>query len=171
MVQTPDAKLPGKGFILGLLLFGVVATTAYWVVWFGIDREILASAHTPAYYAFENSFPLADAWMVFTGLAGANALVRRRPSTLLWCIAAGTNSVYLGLLDVLFDLENGIYTSPDGGAVAVEVVINVLTLSMGAVVILWAWRQRRALMSFGDEPSSVPVLERSDVERADGNAR
>lgn len=141
-------KLQGGVFILGLLIFGVVATLAYWIVWFGVDREILASAHTAAYYAFENSFPLADAWMVLTGVAASVALVRRRASALLWSIAAGTNSVYLGLLDVLFDLENGIYTAPDHGAVAVEVVINVLTLSMGAVVIVWAWRQRRTLMSF-----------------------
>ena len=150
MVATPDAKLPGRGFILGLLIFGVVATSAYWVVWFGVDREILASAHTPEYYAFENSFPLADAWMVATGIAATHSLLRRRSSSLLWCIAAGTNSVYLGLLDVLFDLENGIYTSPDRGAVAVELAINVLTLSMGTVVIAWAWRQRRALLAYGD---------------------
>src|SRR5258706_4675456 len=94
----------GGGFILGTLIFGVVATLAYWVVWFGVDRELLASAHTASYYAFENSFPLADGWMTLTGLAGAVALVRRRSSALLWCIAAGTNSIYLGLLDVLFDL-------------------------------------------------------------------
>jgi len=138
----------GRGFILGVLVFGVVATIAYWVVWFGIDREILASAHTASYYAFENSFPLADAWMVLTGVAATVALARRRASALLWCLAAGTNSVYLGLLDVLFDLENGIYRSPDGGAVAVEVCINVLTLAMGAVVIGWAWARRRELARF-----------------------
>jgi hypothetical protein len=147
-VEKTDSKLRGGRFILGVLIFGVVATLAYWIVWFGVDREILASAHTASYYAFENSFPLADAWMVFTGVAASVALVRRRASTLLWSIAAGTNSVYLGLLDVLFDLENGIYAAPDHGAVAVEVVINVLTLSMGAVVLVWAWRERRTLMSF-----------------------
>lgn len=140
-----NTDLPGAKFTLGVLLFGVVATIAYWVVWFGVDREILASAHTEAYYAFENSFPLADAWMVLTGAAAAYALVRRRASALLWCAAAGTNSIYLGLLDVLFDLENGIYHSPDTGGVIVEVVINVLTLSMGLYVLAWAWRKRRAL--------------------------
>lgn len=136
---------PGGRFVLGVLIFGVVATLAYWVVWFGVDREILASAHTESYYAFENSFPLADAWMVFTGIAASVALVRRRPSALLWSIAAGAISVYLGLLDVLFDLENGIYRSPDGGGVLVELAINVLTLSMGTLVMIWAWRSRRAL--------------------------
>jgi hypothetical protein len=151
MSSSPVTELPRGGcFILGVLIFGVLATLAYWLVWFGIDREILASAHTPSYYAFENSFPLADSWMVLTGLAASVALLRKRASALLWCIAAGAISIYLGLLDVLFDLENGIYRSADTGGVVVEIVINVLTLSMGVVVLAWAWRSRRALLALSE---------------------
>lgn len=149
MSSNRVSELPRGGrFILGVLIFGVVATLAYWLVWFAVDREILASAHTEGYYAFENSFPMADAWMAFVGLAATVALIRRRASALLWSIAAGTTSIYLGLLDVLFDLENGIYRSVDTGGVVVEIVINVLTLSMGAVVLVWAWRRRRELSAF-----------------------
>jgi hypothetical protein len=144
---SPLAPLPGARFILGVLIFGSVAYTAYWVVWFGVDRELLASAHTESYYAFENAFPLADAWTVLAGIAAAVTLVKRRASTLIWSTAAGSTSIFLGLLDVLFDLENGIYRSPDTGAVAVEIVINVLTIALGVVVVAWAWSQRRALMS------------------------
>ena len=83
MSSNRTTELPrGGGFILGVLIFGVVATIAYWVVWFGVSREILASAHSESYYAFENSFPLADAWMTFTGLAATLALFRRRASCL-----------------------------------------------------------------------------------------
>jgi hypothetical protein len=150
MSSNRATELPrGGGFILGVLIFGVVATIAYWVVWFGVNRELLASARTESYYAFENSFPAADAWMTFVGLAAAVALIRRRASALLWSIAAGTTSIYLGLLDVLFDLENGIYRAPDTGGVVVEIIINVLTLTMGLVVLLWAWRKRRELSLFG----------------------
>jgi hypothetical protein len=142
-------EIPGRRFIVGVLAFGVVATIAYWVVWFGVDRELLASAHTEAYYAFENAFPLADAWMTATGIAALVALMRRRASAFFWCTAAGTTSVYLALLDVLFDLENGIYHSPDTGAVAVELTINVLTLALGATVVVWAWLRRRELVALG----------------------
>jgi hypothetical protein len=149
MSSNRASELPRGGrFILGVLIFGVVATIAYWVVWFGVDRELLASAHTESYYAFENSFPVADAWMTLVGLAATIALFRRRASSLLWSIAAGTTSIYLGCLDVLFDLENGIYRSVDTGGVIVEVVINVLTLSMGVVVLVWAWQKRRELAAF-----------------------
>jgi len=149
VTEQDPARPRGSGFIIGVLLFGVVATVAYWVVWFGIDRDILAAAHSEAYYAFENAFPLADAWMVLTGLLAAGALVRRRASALLFCVVAGTNSIYLGLMDVLFDLENDIYRSPDTGGVATEVAINVLTLVMGSVVVAWAWSRRRELARFG----------------------
>ncbi|HEY3667197.1 MAG TPA: hypothetical protein VGL19_14405 [Polyangiaceae bacterium] len=150
MSSNRTTELPrGGGFVLGVLIFGVVATIAYWVVWFGVNRELLASAHSESYYVFENSFPAADAWMTFVGLAATVALFRRRASALLWSIAAGTTSIYLGLLDVLFDLENGIYHSPDTGGVVVEIIINVLTLAMGVVVLGWAWRKRRELAAFG----------------------
>ena len=145
---TPDLPRGGR-FVLGVLVFGVLATCAYWLVWFGIDREILAAAHTESYYAFENAFPVADLWMVFTGVAASVALVRRRASALFWIIAAGAISIYLGLLDVLFDLENGIYGSADTGGVIVEIAINVLTLAFGALILIWAWRARRALMRMG----------------------
>ncbi|HKO50415.1 MAG TPA: hypothetical protein VJV79_21985 [Polyangiaceae bacterium] len=146
--ETPDLPRGGR-LIVGVLIFGVLATLAYWAVWFGIDREILASAHTDSYYAFENSFPVADLWMAASGVAACVALIRRRASALLWIIAAGSTSVYLGLLDVLFDLQNGIYRSPDTGGVVVEITINVLTLAFGTLVMIWAWRARRDLARFG----------------------
>jgi len=150
MNSNRASDLPRGGrFILGVLIFGVVATAAYWLVWFGVDREILAAAHTPSYYAFENSFPVADGWMIVLGLLACQALVRRRASALLWTFSAGAISIYLGLLDVLFDLENGIYRSVDTGGLVVEIAINALTLGLGLVVLLWAWAQRRELAALG----------------------
>ncbi len=142
-------ELPRGGrFVLGLLIFGVLATVAYWLVWFGVDRELLASAHSESYYAFENSFPMADAWMIVSGLAATVALIRRRASALLWTIVSGAISIYLALIDVLFDLQNGIYRALDSSGVMIEIAINVLTLAMGAVVLSWAWQKRRELAGF-----------------------
>ncbi len=146
--STPTPSLPPRAwFVFGLLVFGFVATLAFWVIWFFVDRDILASAHTSEYYTFENAFPLADAWMALAGLLGAIAIYRRRASAGFWCVAGGSVSVYLAGLDILFDLQNGIYRAPTGnvGAVIVEVCINVLTLFMGAYLVIWAWRNRRAL--------------------------
>jgi hypothetical protein len=132
--------------MVGLLWFGSVATVLYWVVWFGVDRSWLATADTPVYYAFENAFPLSDAWMAITAGLAAVALQRRRPSALLWMLLAGSASVYLAGMDILFDLENGIYRHGDTGNVAVELFINVGCLLGGAAIIMFAWRHRRYLL-------------------------
>jgi hypothetical protein len=130
----------------GVLWFGVLATLAYWVIWFGVDRRWLATSDTATYYAFENAFPAADAWMALTGALGAIALQRREAAALLWMLLAGSASIYLAGMDVLFDLENGIYRSPDLGGVAVELFINVGCLTGGAAVVLFAWKHRLYLM-------------------------
>jgi hypothetical protein len=131
--------------MIGLLWFGSLATVAYWVVWFGVDRSWLATADTPAYYTFENAFPLADVWMATTAALGAVALQRRKPSALLWMLLAGSASLYLAGMDVLFDLENGIYRHGEAGNVAVELFINVGCLAGGTWIIVFGWKFRDAI--------------------------
>jgi hypothetical protein len=132
-----------RRFMIGLLWFGSAATAAYWVVWFGIDRSWLATANTPAYYAFENAFPLSDGWMAVTAALGAISLQRRSANALLWMLLAGSASLYLAGMDVLFDLENGIYTSGAVGNVLVELFINGGCLGGGAAIVAFAWKHRR----------------------------
>jgi hypothetical protein len=137
--------------MVGLLWFGSLATFAYWIVWFGVDRSWLATADTPAYYAFENAFPIADGWMAVTGALGAVALHRRKASALLWMLLAGSASLYLSGMDVLFDLENGVYhpAAATGGVanVAVELFINVGCFAGGIAIIVFAWRYRGYFLS------------------------
>jgi hypothetical protein len=141
-----------RRFMIGLLWFGALATLAYWVVWFGVDRTLLATSDTPSYYTFENAFPIADGWMAVTGALGAVALQRRKESALLWMLLAGGSSIYLSGMDTLFDLENGIYwtglAAPGGVAnVAVELFINVGCLVGGIAIVRFAWRHRTYFFS------------------------
>ena len=132
-----------------VMFFAAAITVAYWLIWFGIDRDILASSHADYYYHFENAFPAADAWLALTLLVGAVGILRLRPWGLLATLLAGGAGIYLGCMDVLFDVENGIYQVPRGGdpsAVVIEIVINVLTFGLGILVIAWVWRQRRWLL-------------------------
>jgi len=149
---TPAAETTPRGHIavISAMIFAALLTIAYWTIWFGVDRNILASSHTTAYYTFENAFPAADAWLTLTLLLGALGIARRRSWGLLWGLLAGGAGVYLGCMDVLFDLENGIYLVPKGGdpsAVIIEVAINVLTFALGAVVLAYLWRNRRWLLA------------------------
>jgi hypothetical protein len=141
---------PPRGYRLTLALVGIafVALVAYWVVWFFVDRGLLASDTTASYYAFENAFPAADGWLALACAATAWTLVARRRSALFWLLVGGSSAIYLGLLDVLFDLENGIYRAPTGdwGAVGTELFINAFSLGVGAWALAFGWRNRGWLL-------------------------
>jgi hypothetical protein len=131
--------------LIEFMLVGAIALDiAYWTIWF-TDRDWIASEHNDAYYEFENAFPLADLWL---GLACLLALVTMRagrPSALLWLLSAGSAGLYLFCMDLLYDLENGIFTKGGGGAF--EALVVALTLAFSVTVLSWSWRHRGELLS------------------------
>ena len=139
----------GRGVVIGAMLVALVLIGAYWLIWFGVDRDLLASSHAPAYYTFENAFPAADAWLALTLVAAVAGILRRRPWGLLATLLGGGAGIYLGCMDVLFDLENGIYhirPGADASGPLIELAINVLTFALSIAVTAWAWRNRRWLL-------------------------
>jgi hypothetical protein len=89
------------------MFFTAANIVAYWLIWFGIDRDILASSRADYYFRYENAFPAADVWLGITLLVGAVGILRLRPWGLLATLLAGGAGIYLGCVDVLFDLETG----------------------------------------------------------------
>lgn len=145
------ATLPGRAPIDGTartlvlvgLVIGAALDVAYWLLWF-TAREVIASETTEAYYDFENAFPLADLWLLVLIVGGFVAVLRRRPSALFWLLVGGGAGVYLGCLDLLYDVEHGIFTSGAGGAI--EAVIVTATFVLSISLLRWAWRRRRTLL-------------------------
>jgi hypothetical protein len=53
-------------------------------------------------------------------------------------------------MDVLFDLQNGIYAlRGDRSAAIVEIIINILTFGLGVTGMVWAWNAFRRMTSRG----------------------
>lgn len=145
VVPAAVARPRGLRWIIGIMLGAAAITVAYWVIWFGIDRSILASSQAPAYFTFENAFPAADGWLTITLIIGALGLARRRLWGLFATLLAGGAGVYLGCMDVLFDLENGIYQVPRGAdpsPVFIEITINVLTFALSIFILTYVWRSK-----------------------------
>jgi hypothetical protein len=130
--------------VIGWLIAAATLLALYWVVWLA-DQSLVASDNTPEYIAFEQSFPLADAWVALAVAAGAVTLWRRRPSALIWLTAIGGAGAYLCALDVLFDLQHGIYGR--GGSGVVELMINFVTLVSSVGIVSFAWRFRDQILS------------------------
>jgi hypothetical protein len=128
--------------VLVMLVIAIVIDIAYWTIWFS-DRDFLASAHTQAYYDFENAFPLADLWLGVACLMGLLALRAETASATFWLTCAGAAGLYLFGMDFLYDVENGIFTSGGGGVI--EALIVALTLVFSLTVLRFAWTRRLAV--------------------------
>jgi hypothetical protein len=137
-----------------ILAVAIGVDLLYWILWFS-SRSTVASDTRAAYVEFENAFPLADAWLAFGCVAALIALRRRSPLALLWLVAAGGGGLYLFGMDVLYDLEHGIYAKGAGGII--EAAINLITLTFSLVAMRWAWSNRTELLADGTEPAAEHV--------------
>ena len=129
--------------VLVVLAAVIVLMTAYWICWYA-DRSLVASNTRPAYYEFENAFPLADGWITLACLAAIVSLRRRSGTAVLWLLLAGGAGGYLFCMDSLYDVEHGIWWRSGAGGV-IELVINIATVSVSTALVSWTWRHRGAL--------------------------
>jgi hypothetical protein len=134
---------------MALLIVTSVLLVAYWVLWFA-DRGAVASNHTAQYISFEQSFPLADGWLLGAALMATIQAWRRRSSALMWLFIFGGAGVYLCALDVLYDLEQGIYSMGRGGASELAVNLATAAVSIGAIRV--GWRFRHELLRTPTDP-------------------
>ena len=131
-----------------LMLLTAAGTLLFWVAFFAdleTQRSGTLASRSDAWFAWELSFPLADLWMAVTGIVGAVGLWRARSGGLLFGLVSGGAMVFLGLMDALFFLENGLYL-PLTGEVAIELFIHAWTVALGLFAIVYVW-SRRALLS------------------------
>lgn len=130
----------GVGWIIAALSLTFIATLVYWLLFFTSgDVQV---RQDEVYLAFENSFPAADTWMAICALLGAIGLGKQRAWGFLCGLLAASSMIFLGLMDVTFDLNQGIY-APGGIETATEVVINIFCLVVGPLLIFYLWKNRR----------------------------
>jgi hypothetical protein len=139
---APDDALRGANAMAVVLLVAGVGTILYWIAFF--SSGAVQASSDPCYLVFERAFPAADGWTALCALVAAHALWRRRARAVLFGIAAGSGFVFLGLMDVLYNLEHGMYAL-HSAEMAAEIVINVTCLTIGPAGIVLVWRGRSAL--------------------------
>jgi hypothetical protein len=140
--RIEPAALPWSRTLATLLIVGGIGTIFYWISFFTAGS--VQATGDECYLAFERAFPAADGWTAVAAILAGFALWRRRPAAVLFGIAAGSAFVFLGLIDVLYNLENGMYALGNT-EMAAEALINVFCLSVGPAAIGYAWRYRAVL--------------------------
>lgn len=136
--------VPGSRVAAAYLALVAVATLLYWLDYF--TSGAVHVRDDPVYHAFEGAFPVADAWMAACSLLGAIGLWRGRAWGLLCGLLAASSQVFLGLLDVSFNLNEGNYAIASA-AMAVEILINAWLLVGAPLLIGWLWRNRGMLLA------------------------
>ncbi len=131
---------------IGIGIFAILAIILYWVTWFSAPQFIQArtpeAADYQIYVNFEQAFPLADGWVAFAALIGVIGLWKMRDWGFLFILLAGGAGLFLGLMDLLYDLEHNMFV-PFTPEAATELVIVILLLLLGPVLITLTWRNRR----------------------------
>jgi hypothetical protein len=145
-LMSPPAKLVSSRERQGMATVLLVAAgliVAYWVAWF-TRRSLVASESSVPYMQFEDAFPLADGWLALCLTTSALCLVGRRRAALFWLLAGGGAGLYLFGMDVLYDLEHGVWGKGTNGII--ELLINLLTLGLSLFVLRWTWAHHAALL-------------------------
>ncbi len=118
-------------------LVGGLFVLLFWTLFFTGAAE-LGQDH-PIIAEFEAAFPLADAFFAVTLFAAAYALFKGKTAGAFLLAAAGSVSLYLGLLDATFYARQGHY-SPITGTALVELAVNAFCVVGGALALWFGWR-------------------------------
>ena len=143
-------RLHDINIVIGIGIFAFVAIVAYWICWF-VSPEVI-QARTPAdpdfaiYSAYELAFPLPDAVTALAALIGVIGLWRMKDWGFLFMLLAAGATFFLGLEDLLFDLENQMFV-PFNGTAVIELAIVLLIMSLGPITTILLWRRRRDLIT------------------------
>ena len=140
--RTPAARPSGLTALIVALWVAAALDLLYWLLFFATG--VVQTSQDPVYLGFERAFPAADAWLAVAAIVCAEGLRRRRAWAVLYGIAAGSAFIYLGLMDLLYDLEHGVYVQPSPDT-ATEMAIVVCCFVFGPFLVRYVWRHRRWL--------------------------
>ena len=135
--------------VIGIGIFAFVAIVAYWFFWFAVPGVV--QSRTPAdpdfavYSGYELAFPLPDAFVAIAALIGAIGLWRMKDWGFLSMLLAAGGAFFLGLEDLLFDLENHMFV-PFNVAAIIELAIVLVIMALGPIMTVLLWKHRKELI-------------------------
>lgn len=147
-VRTPAHVKPASGATAAdrvnaaATALATSAMIGYWVNFF--TTGTVRTSEDPCWEDFERAFPLADAYLAVTTLAAARQMWRGRASAVGLGIAGGSAAVYVGLMDILYNIQHGKYADRTPQMVF-EVFFNIAAPTLGVISMVRMWRGRHRL--------------------------
>ena len=135
--------------VIGIGIFAFVAIAAYWFFWFAVPGVVQSrmpgDPGFAVYSGYELAFPLPDAFVAIASLVGVLGLRKIKDWGFLSMLLAAGGAFFLGLEDLLFDLENNMFM-PFNGAAGIELAIVLVILSLGPTMTVLLWKHRKELI-------------------------
>src|SRR4030042_4750344 len=121
-----------------LLLVAAVAVIYYWVDFF--KKGSVHVVKDDWYIRFQKAFPPADLWMAACAVVGSVGILTEHAYGLLFALLAAGGLIFLGLMDVTFNIQNRLYRLlATSNEMRFELLVNLLTLALGIIVIAYSW--------------------------------
>jgi uncharacterized membrane protein (DUF2068 family) len=135
--------------VIGIGIFAIIAIAMYWITWFAAPQLIQSrtpeAADYQVYVNFEQAFPLADGFIAIASLIGVIGLWRMKSWGFLSMMLGAGGAIFLGLMDLLYDIEHSMFV-PLNAETAIELIIVIITLSLGPIMTTLLWRRRKDFM-------------------------
>ncbi len=115
---------------------------SFWIAFFSTDLVSIDDPHLKEIYlAFESAFPVADIYLSILLIIGGIGLLKKVSFGFLFSLLGGASLIFLGLLDISFNTQHGIYLLGIGEAI-LNIFINLLCLGGGFFIIFTIWKNR-----------------------------
>jgi hypothetical protein len=125
--------------------FSLILDILYWVLFFFVPNSVQVDSADIVYMTHQMTFPVADAFLGAALFLGIVYLWKMKPRALLFGLLNGGAAVFLGLMDLTYDLQTGMLLN--GGAdIAIELVILFITLILSPIASYIIWTRRELLL-------------------------
>jgi hypothetical protein len=119
-----------------------VGIVSFWIAFFTTDLISIDDPHLKEIYlAFESAFPVPDVYLSIVLTIGGVGLLRKRSYGYFFSLMGGASLIFLGLLDISFNIQHGIYLTGVAEGI-MNILINLLCFGGGIFLVLIIWKKR-----------------------------
>jgi hypothetical protein len=124
-----DKKLSVLSVLMLIMAAGLI------LFWIGFFTVGLAPENPPScYFAYEHSFPVPDIMLAITLTAAAMLLRKGNPLGKRLSLVCAGALFFLGILDMCFNAQNGVYASSTMDLVS-NLFINIACVVLGLLIV------------------------------------
>ncbi|MHA1674854.1 MAG: hypothetical protein ACTSYI_14660 [Promethearchaeota archaeon] len=109
----------------------------FWIYFFLVENK--NPEKSAVYLGFERSFPVPDlGWLIPSLILASIGLFNDTKFGLFFTIISGSALIFLGLLDISFNAQNGGYQTNHSDTL-MNLFINAVCVIFGPIFLIFAW--------------------------------